>query len=467
VPGVSAFAVNAAQKVHSTNIMNFLINTTLVFILYGESMLSRFMLMLTLVLAGEVVYMLPFGLTRFFRPSLLEAFGITNTQLGDVFAVYGVLAMIAYFPGGALADRFSARALLTISLLATGLGGIYLATYPGLVGLVLIFGYWGITTILLFWSALIRATREWGGDDAQGRAFGILEGGRGVVAVLLATAGVALFAIFMPEDVAAVSDEGRRAALRQVILLYSGATMAVGVLTWFVIPRAKHVGDSSRSIFKGAVAVLNRPLVWAQAAIIICAYCGYKGLDNYSLYAVQVMGMNEVDGAKLAAIGVYVRPIAAVAAGLLADRWSGARTLGLFFAVCAISYVALALVSPVGGGLFIIYGNLFVSFFAVYALRGVYFALLQENYVPPFLTGAVAGTVSFVGYTPEIFFGPITGRILDANPGPVGFQHYFLFLAAVSAIGISVVVFLLWLQRAGSKGRWPTELALAKITTTK
>ncbi len=467
MPGVSAFAVNAAQKVHSTNIMNFLINTTLVFILYGESMLSRFMLMLTLVLAGEVVYMLPFGLTRFFRPSLLEAFGITNTQLGDVFAVYGVLAMIAYFPGGALADRFSARALLTISLLATGLGGIYLATYPGLVGLVLIFGYWGITTILLFWSALIRATREWGGDDAQGRAFGILEGGRGVVAVLLATAGVALFAIFMPEDVAAVSDEGRRAALRQVILLYSGATMAVGVLTWFVIPRAKHVGDSSRSIFKGAVAVLNRPLVWAQAAIIICAYCGYKGLDNYSLYAVQVMGMNEVDGAKLAAIGVYVRPIAAVAAGLLADRWSGARTLGLFFAVCAISYVALALVSPVGGGLFIIYGNLFVSFFAVYALRGVYFALLQENYVPPFLTGAVAGTVSFVGYTPEIFFGPITGRILDANPGPVGFQHYFLFLAAVSAIGISVVVFLLWLQRAGSKGRWPTELALAKITTTK
>ena len=75
-------------------------------------MLSRFFLMLTLVLAGEIVYLLPFGMTRFYRPSLLEAFNITNTQLGDVFAVYGVLAMIAYFPGGALADRFSARAHL-------------------------------------------------------------------------------------------------------------------------------------------------------------------------------------------------------------------------------------------------------------------------------------------------------------------------------------------------------------------
>ncbi|NCF15689.1 MAG: MFS transporter [Gammaproteobacteria bacterium] len=430
-------------------------------------MLSRFMLMLTLILAGEVVYMLPFGLTRFFRPSLLEAFSITNTQLGDVFAVYGVLAMIAYFPGGALADRFSARFLLSVSLIATGLGGLYLATYPGIFGLALLFGYWGITTILLFWSALLRATREWGGDDAQGRAFGILEGGRGVVAVLLATAGVAMFAIFMPDDVVAVSDEGRRAALREVILLYSGTTIATGVLAWFVIPRAKHIGDTGRSLFKGAVAVLNRPLVWAQAGIIICAYCGYKGLDNYSLYAVQVLGMNEVEGAKLAAIGVYIRPFAAVAAGLLADRWSAAGTLRVAFAVSLVSYVALALASPDGALLFVIYGNLFLSFFAVFALRGVYFALLQENHVPPFLTGAVAGTVSFVGYTPEIFFGPITGRILDANPGAVGFQHYFLFLAVCSAIGIAVVGYLLRLQRSGSEGRWPTESMLMRITTTK
>ncbi len=434
---------------------------------YGASMLSRFFLMLTLVLAGEIVYLLPFSLTRFFRPSLLEAFNITNTQLGDISAVYGVLAMIAYFPGGALADRFSARSLLTVSLLATGLGGIYMATYPGPFGLAMLFAYWGITTILLFWAALIRATREWGGDDAQGRAFGILEGGRGIAAAFFATAGVALFAIYMPDDVASVSDEGRRAALRTVILLYSGATMAAAVLTWLVIPTVRHVGDSSRSIFKGAVAVLNRPLVWAQAAIIICAYCGYKGLDNYSIYAVQVLGMDEVDGAELSAIGMYVRPVAAVAAGLLADRWSVAGTLRLSFALSLVSSVVLAFVSPDGGALFVIYGNLFVSFFAVFALRGVYFALLQENEVPPFLTGAVAGTVSFIGYTPEIFFGPIAGRILDANPGAVGFQHYFMFLAAVAAIGIVVAAWLLRLQRSDSVDRWPRESMLVRQTTTK
>lgn len=423
--------------------------------------------MMTLVLAGEIVFMLPFGLTRFFRPSLLEAFNITNTTLGDVFAVYGILAMIAYFPGGALADRFSARSLMTISLLATGLGGVYMATYPGVLGLTVLFGYWGITTVLLFWAALIRATREWGGDDAQGRAFGILEGGRGITAALLATIGVALFAIYMPVEVATVSEEARRDALRQVILLYSGATMATAILTWLAIPAVRHVGDSARSLFRGAVSVLNRPLVWAQAAIIICAYCGYKGLDNYSIYAVQILGMDEVGAAKLSTMGFYIRPVGAIAAGLLADRWSAARTLQLSFAFSLLSYAALAFMSPAGSGLFVIYGNLFVSFFAVFAMRGVYFALLEENGVPPFLTGAVAGTVSFVGYTPEIFFGPITGRILDANPGPVGFQHYFLFLAVITAIGIAVVSWLLWLRRVDSADRWPDELALAKMTTTK
>ena len=110
---------------------------------------------------------------------------------------------------------------------------------------------------------------------------------------------------------------------------------------------------------------------------------------------------------------------------------------------------------PVGAGLYIIYGNLLVSVFAVFMLRGVYFALLEENQVPPYLTGAVAGTVSFIGYTPEIFFGPITGRILDANPGPVGHQNYFLFLAVVATVGMVVVGWLLWLQRNQSAARWP------------
>lgn len=418
-------------------------------------MISRALLMLTLILAGEIVFGLPFHTARFYRPTMLEAFGFSNTQLGDVFAVYGVLAMIAYFPGGALADRFAARSLLTLSLVATGLGGLYMMTYPGFAGMALLYGYWGVTTILLFWSALIRATREWGGDDAQGSAFGLLEGGRGLIAALLATFGVAVFALAMPDDVELVTGEQRQAAFRSVILMYSLAAFATAALAWLLVPPRRHAGDASTGLFHGAIAVLKRPLVWAQAGVIICAYCAFKGLDNYALYAVQVLGMNEVDAARLATYASYIRPVAAIGAGLLADRWMTARTVALAFVVMLVSFLPLSWLGPEGAAVIVIYGSLLVSMFAVFALRGIYFALLEENRVPTHLTGAVAGTVSFVGFTPEIFFGPITGRILDANPGVVGHQNYFLFLAGIAALGLLVVAWLLALQRRSATSEWP------------
>ena len=120
-----------------------------------------------------------------------------------------------------------------------------------------------------------------------------------------------------------------------------------------------------------------------------------------------------------------------------------------------ISWALLGLSSMDAASLNLVYLNLFVTFFAVFALRGIYFALLEENKTPPYLTGAAVGLVSLVGYTPEIFFAPITGRILDANPGIVGFRHYFLFLTAIALLGICVVLVLLKLRRMGDP--WPAE----------
>jgi sugar phosphate permease len=201
--------------------------------------------------------------------------------------------------------------------------------------------------------------------------------------------------------------------------------------------------------------VLRRPVIWAHAAVIVCAYCAYKGLDNYSLYAVQVLGMDEVRGAALSTWGGWIRPFAAVVAGIVADRFNAARSIGASFAVLFASWTALGLSSADSASLNVIYLNLFVTFFAVFALRGIYFALLEENRTPPYLTGAAVGLVSLVGYTPEVFFAPITGRILDANPGAVGFRHYFLFLAGTALLGIFAIMFLLRLRRRGSL--WPSE----------
>jgi len=410
--------------------------------------MKRIIHILILITAGEMIFSLPFHTTRFFRPTLLDAFAFSNTQLGDVFAVYGVTAMISYFPGGVLADRLPARKLMSLSLLATAAGGVYMATFPGGVGMALLYGFWGITSILLFWAALIRATREWGGEYSQGKAFGILEGGRGLVAAAFAVFAVGVFSLYLPEDVLLTSDAQRREGFRVVILLYSAATAATGVMAWLLLPRSGNATTVARSkVLAGIRSALRRPIVWAQAGVIVCAYCGYKGLDNYSLYAVEVLGMDEVEAAQFTAYASYLRPVAAIAAGLIADRMSASRTIAVSFTVLMGSYGILATALPSPAWLNIIYANIFISFFGVFALRGVYFSLLQESNTPRHRTGTTVGIVSFIGFTPEIFFAPIAGRILDNAPGPQGHQHYFLFLAAIALTGLMVVLTLIRLNR--------------------
>ena len=93
-----------------------------------------------MILSGELVFILPYFLSRVFRPTFLEVFNLTNIELGSLFSVYGTVALFSYLYGGTLADRFLPGKLISISLLSTALGGLLLATYPSLFILQLLYG---------------------------------------------------------------------------------------------------------------------------------------------------------------------------------------------------------------------------------------------------------------------------------------------------------------------------------------
>jgi len=408
---------------------------------------TRVLRITALILAGEMIYSLPFHTQRFFRATMLDAFDISNTQLGDMFAVYGVTAMFSYFAGGPLADRYPARSLIALSLILTSAGGVYMATIPGAWQMGALYGFWGVTTTFLFWAALIKATRDWGGRASQGIAFGILDAGRGLATAMFGMVAVGILAYYLPADLAIATGEDRRAGLGAIILYFSAITLLCAVVVWFLLPHDETTVSTQRSAFSGVREVIGKPVVWAQACIIICAYCGYKGLDNVQLYAVQVLGMNEIDAALLATWGVYLRPVACLVAGLTADRFDSARSILLLFAALVAAYAVLAAFTPDLIALTVIYGSLFVSFFAVFALRGIYYALLEETRIPKHLTGASVAVIAFVGYTPEVFFGPVTGRILDADPGVGGHLDFYAFLTATAVAGVVVTLWLIRLKR--------------------
>lgn len=410
--------------------------------------MTRYLYIIVLVVAGEMVFGLPFHTIRFFRPTILEVFGFSNTQLGYVLGAYGVTAVLSYFPGGALADRFAARTLLSLSLVATAAGGIYMATLPrGIYAAGAVFLFWGVTTIFLFWGALIRATREWGGSSAQGVAFGILEAGRGITSALFATLAVAVFAMFMPGEGGFVTAAEREAGLRAVYLSYSAGAFLAGVLVWFALPKNESTPVERKNPFPNMLVVIRKPIVWAQAVIIVCAYCCFRASDYFGQYAVLVMGWEEVDGARLASYGAYVRPVAALAAGVIADRIGAARSITAAFFVLVVVFVALSSMPPDAVAAIVIIANMAISLFAVFALRGIYFALLEETETPKHITGATVGLVSFIGFTPDFFFPWVSGVILDANSGFEGYSNLFRFIALIAAAGIAAITWLMWLKR--------------------
>lgn len=404
----------------------------------------RFLFMVGLVVAGEAVFALPFHVARFFRPTVLEVFALTNTELGAAQGIYGILAMIAYFPGGPLADRFSARKLLAFSLWMTAAGGLYMATFPGYRGALFLWGFFGVSTILLFWAALIRATRDWGGNDQLGRAYGLLDGGRGLLAAVLASIAVVVFGFFFPEDYSSATFEEKKEALRVVIHGYAAATALAGLFVWFVISDShpkREEGLEDREPQTGTVwvhfmRVMRIPAVWLQTLIVVCAYVGYKGFDNYSLYAVEGYGMNEVDAARLVAIGAWMRPVAALGAGFLGDRFTISRMTLIAFVLLLISDLYFALTTPLPGVVWVLFCNMLLGASAIFGLRGLYFALFQEAKVPVAVTGTAVGLVSVLGFTPDIFVAYFGGVLLDRAPGLAGHQHFFLFLAAFAALGV-------------------------------
>ena len=394
--------------------------------------------LLLLILAGESVFILPFVLTRVFRPTVLEVFGLDNLQLGLCFSVYGIVALLSYLFGGPLADKFPPGKLIAVALWMTALGGLAYSTFPSYTLLKILYGYWGFTTIFFFWAPMIKATRIWGGSTSQGRAFGFLDGGRGLVGALFGAMGVLIFSIFITSDISEATISENRAAFKHVILVSSCIVVIVGILVWFFM---KLDSETEKDIILEKITksqikeVLLLPSVWLLMIIILCAYVGYKITDVFSLYARDVMLFDQLQSAQIGTFLLFIRPVIGILIGILADRSQTTFWLVIGFSASFLGafLFALGLISDSATALFFI--STLVVATGVYAARSLYFAVMERGQIPLILTGTAVGLISLVGYTPDIFAGPAMGYLLENSPGAKGHQHVFWMLALFSFIG--------------------------------
>ena len=400
---------------------------------------KKFLILTLLILSGEFIYFLPYVLSRVFRPTFLDVFQLNNFQLGSLFSVYGVVALLSYIYGGVITDRYSPRKLMSSALFLTALGGLVLASYPSYQTLQILYGYWGFTSVFLFWGAMIKATRLWGGDNNQGKAFGFLDGGRGIVAASMGSIGVFVFSIVLTSDIESASVLERQEAFRYVILLSSFMVAFIGLLVLIFL---RNSNDKNTNVemplntLTNIKSVLKNESIWLLMLIIMCAYVGYKVTDIYSLYASEVMLYDQIEAAEVGALQLYLRPIVCIAIGLLADRTKNMFWIIFGFITMLIGALifSFGFIKPEMNLIFFM--SLVILAVGTYSIRALYFAVLKEANISFALTGTAVGIISVVGYSPDIFAGPIMGYLLDKNPGIIGHQYVYFMLVIFSVIGL-------------------------------
>lgn len=405
---------------------------------------KRLLSLFTLIACGGVIYVLPY-LRQSYHGTMLEVFQISNTELGWLNSVFGIFAVICYTPGGWLADRIAPNRLLAFSMTGSGLAGFYFATLPSYSGLLLVHAIWGITTILTFWAAYIKATREIASAKDQAKIFGIVEGGRGLFEAIVGVVNVTLLAAFATQQ----------AGLQGIILFCSALSCVIGFLCWFSLPqkvgtppenKAHRSKASSLQLIK---EVLGYRSVWLMSLIVLCAYTCFWGTFSLAYFATDALDQTEVYGASLSTFRMWFRPFAAVMAGFIATR-TGTKNFILFcFVMMAGAFLLLAWLPNLDSILMLLWADTAALAFLVFALRGVYFALLEDSKIPLYLTGSAVGLISVIGYLPDVFFPLLTGWIYDAYPGKLGHQMLFIGLAFVSVLGF---VATLQINRGIKKG---------------
>lgn len=276
-----------------------------------RSAIKKYGTLLLLSCGAGFIFQLPFIRETFYIP-IQNAMGLSNAQMGSLNGWYAIVATPAYFLGGIVADKFSPKVMLTFSFLSTGLLGLWFSLFPGYTVSRVIFALMGFTTVMTYWSSVIKAVRMLGDSSEQGRLFGLQEGLRGFLNALLVFVMAAVYASFSDNI------KGAAAAIRLCAVLL----LVIGVLCWLVIENtnAKEQTESLKDVCVGMVKCMKIPRVWLLAGIVFTAYSIYGLMSYINTYLVTLYGMSETAAANLGGIRYLMQGVGGIIGGFLADK---------------------------------------------------------------------------------------------------------------------------------------------------
>jgi len=320
---------------------------------------------------------------------------------------------------------------------------------------VVIFAIWGIFSVFTFWSAHLKLVKLLSTKEEEGRFFGILDGGRGVVEAVLASVALFIFAQILGQSLD-IAD--KRAAIVAVIYMYSIVLAVVAVLIWFFVEedssRKVERTESERFRFADLPGILKNKYLYLHGAIIFMGYSVFWTVYYIGGFLGTNIGVDPVMVGTITVIVLWMRPLGGVAGGFLADKIGKANTIMLALGGAAIALVAIAIL-PVTVGAGVFFAVAIVLGFFLYAIRGTYWSVLGDNGFRNVVLGSAIGVISFIGYMPDILLPQFNTFLFNTFGDTGGYNAYFLSSAGFAVIGIVLAAVYKMKQRAEAKAATP------------
>ena len=386
-----------------------------------------------LILGAGTIYKISNIKDVFYVP-MQQDWGLSNTEIGLGFTFYAIAQTVGYFFSMYLADRYSKKVLLPFGMLGVAACGLYLATLPGFVGYALTFCMLAAFGEVLYWPALLKAVRLLGSKDDQGRLFGFLEAGRGVVDVIIASGALWVFVLF---------GEGKP-GMQAGIIYYTAVTALVGVITYFLLDdddKIEHragAEDSNKMVFEGIKFVVRDTKTWLAALIIFFVYSAYTGLTYFIPF------LKDIYALPVALVGAYgiinqygLKMVGGPIGGIIADKIlkSPIKFLRYTFLLAAVAVLGFSQLPHESMNIYLGMGITLALGAVIFSQRAVFFAPMEEIDVPRQYAGSAMAMGCLIGYMPAMFGYTIYGYMLDTFPGIQGFNYVFYAMAAFSLCG--------------------------------
>lgn len=399
--------------------------------------LETFIAIISFSIAGSVIYELPY-IKYIYYDKFLPAFDMTNAQAGFLLSAYAIGCLILYIPGGIMADKFSTKKMLVLSLLGTGVLGFIMAFSMNYITALIVFFLFALTTSFVFWTALNKGLRLLGGKENSGSTYGWYYALGSIISLVCSVIFWRLYAS---------SDDNHEAMFRTIIAM-SVAVILAGILVQITFKEDKtaisEIAEEDKFKLSDVGKAIRNPYLWWASIIMFLIYTIYSNVTYFTPYLSSQVGMDVSDSAFLGIIRGYVLYFLSPLGGYIADKLlkSTLKLYGYGFIILgALFFITTQIPAGEGSVVIAITISMLASAFAM-MLYGVMWSILNEINIPISYAATAIGLASMVIYLPDLFVPAMIGGWLDNLGEEAGYFRMFIFfgICCVLAVVLSLTL---------------------------